>query len=70
MLRSAIEETTHHRKIGGNVMRFGTIACLYLLLGLVASAQDERPHARLSEAEFVSLVRSCAPGAPADSCEQ
>jgi len=48
-------------------MRFGTLGCFCLLLGSVTSAQAQRAHARLSEAEFVSLAGRCAPGAPADT---
>jgi type IV secretion system protein VirB1 len=67
MLQNAIKETTHHSKIDGNVLGFGMLRCLCLLLGLVTSAQAQRPHARLSEAEFVSLAGQCAPGAPPDT---
>jgi hypothetical protein len=67
MLRNAIEYVTHHSKIGENVVRFGTIGCFCLLLALVTSSQEQRPHTRLSEAEFLSLAGHCAPGAPADT---
>jgi type IV secretion system protein VirB1 len=59
--------TTHHSKTNSNVMGFGALRCLCLLLGLVTNAQAQLPHARLSEAEFVSLAGHCAPGAPADT---
>ena len=48
-------------------MRFGTLTCFSLLLGLVTNAQAQLTHARLSEGDFVSLARRCAPGAPADT---
>jgi type IV secretion system protein VirB1 len=48
-------------------MRFGTLGCICFLLGSITSAQAQRPHARLSVAEFVSLAGRCAPGAPADT---
>jgi type IV secretion system protein VirB1 len=48
-------------------MRFGSAGWFCLLLGLVTSAQAQRPYPRLSEAEFVSLAGRCAPGAPADT---
>ncbi len=48
-------------------MRFGTLTCLSLLLGFVTNAQAQLTHARLSDADFVSLARRCAPGAPADT---
>jgi type IV secretion system protein VirB1 len=67
MLRNAIESTVHHSKIGANVMRFGTLSYFCLLLGFVTNAQAQLTHARLSEGDFVSLARRCAPGAPADT---
>src|SRR5882762_4674414 len=67
MLRNAIESTVHHSKIGANVMRFGTLSYFCLLLGFVTNAQAQLTHARLSDADFVSLARRCAPGAPADT---
>jgi type IV secretion system protein VirB1 len=67
MPRIAIEHTTHHSQIGGNVTRFGTLCCFCLLLALRVCAQEQRPSARLSAAEFVSLAGRCAPGAPADT---
>jgi type IV secretion system protein VirB1 len=67
MLRIAIEHTTHHSQIGGDVTRFGTLCCLCLLLGLRVSAQEHRPVTRLSAPEFVSLAGRCAPTAPADT---
>jgi type IV secretion system protein VirB1 len=67
MSQNSINDTTHHSKTTSNVMGFGAFRCLCLLLGLVTSAQAQRPHARLSEAEFVSLAGHCAPGAPADT---
>jgi type IV secretion system protein VirB1 len=48
-------------------MRFGTLCCFYLIIGLLANAQTQRPQTRLSESEFVSLAGRCAPGAPADT---
>src|SRR5882724_4459795 len=67
MPQNTIKDTLHHPKIAANVMWFGTVRCLCLLLGLATSAQAQRPYARLSEAEFVSLAGRCAPGAPADT---
>src|SRR6266436_5809847 len=67
MLQNTIKDTTHHSKISGNVMGFGTVRCLCLVLGLVTSAEAQHLHARLSEPEFVSLAGRCAPGAPADT---
>jgi type IV secretion system protein VirB1 len=67
MLRNAIADTTHGSNIGRNVLRFGTLGCFCLLLGLATGAQVQRAHARLSDAEFVSLAGRCAPGAPADT---
>ena len=67
MLQNAIKDTTHHSKIDRSLMVFGTLRCLCLFLGLVTSAHAQRPHARLSEAEFVSLAGRCAPQAPADT---
>jgi len=49
------------------VIRFGTLGCFCLLLGFVTTGQDQRPYARISRAEFVSLAGRCAPGAPADT---
>jgi type IV secretion system protein VirB1 len=48
-------------------MRLGTLTCFFLLLGFVTNAQAQLTHARLSDADFVSLARRCAPGAPADT---
>jgi type IV secretion system protein VirB1 len=48
-------------------MRLGTLTCFSLLLGLVTNAQTLRTHAQLSDADFVSLARRCAAGAPADT---
>jgi type IV secretion system protein VirB1 len=48
-------------------MKLGAFCCLCLLFVLEASAQEQRPSARLSAAEFVSLAARCAPGAPADT---
>lgn len=67
MFQNAIKDTTHHSKISGNEMGFRTLRCLCLFLGLATSAQAQRPHSHLSEAEFVSLAERCAPGAPADT---
>ena len=67
MPRKACDHVTHHSKIRGNVTRFGTTGCFCLLLALLTSAQEQRPRARLSETEFVSLARRCAPGVPADT---
>jgi type IV secretion system protein VirB1 len=49
------------------MMRFGSVGCFCLLLGSLTSPHPQPAHARLSEAEFVSLARRCAPGAPADT---
>ena len=51
----------------GNAMRFGTLCCFCLMVGLVAHAQTQRPQTQLSESEFVSLAGRCAPGAPPDT---
>src|SRR5882762_2908234 len=59
--------STHQSQIGRNAMRFGTLCCLCLMVGSVANAQTQRPQKHLSESEFVSLARRCAPGAPADT---
>ncbi len=67
MLRIAIKHTTHHSQNGRNVIRFGTLCCFCLLLALRVGAQEQRPSARLSAAEFVSLAGRCAPGAPTDT---
>ena len=67
MLRNAIDDVTHHSKIRESVVRFGTIGCFCLLFALVTSSQEQRPHTRLSEAEFRSLAGRCAPGAPVDT---
>jgi type IV secretion system protein VirB1 len=67
MFRNTIHDVTHHSKISKSVMRFGTIGCFCLLLALVTSSQEQRPHTRLSEAEFRSLAGRCAPGAPSDT---
>ncbi len=48
-------------------MRFGTLGCICFLLGSITSAQAQRPHARLSDNEFVLLAGRCAPGAPTDT---
>ena len=48
-------------------MRFGTLTCFSLLLGLVTNAQTQRTHAQLSDSDFVSLAERCAAGAPADT---
>jgi type IV secretion system protein VirB1 len=59
--------TLHHPKTEENVMRFGTLSCLCLLLGFVTHAQAQRAYARLSDADFASLAGRCAAGAPADT---
>src|SRR5690242_13457950 len=58
---------THNSKIGGNMMRFATLSCFCFLLGFATNAQQQLSHARLSDADFVSLAGRCAPGAPADT---
>ncbi len=57
----------HQSQLGRNAIRFGTLCCSCLLLGLMANAQAQRPRARLSEVEFLSLAGHCAPEAPADT---
>ncbi len=57
----------HHPVTEENVMRFGTLSCLCLLLGFVTHAQAQRTYAQLSDADFVSLAGRCAAGAPADT---
>lgn len=48
-------------------MRFGTLSCFCLLLGLTTSAQAQRARTRLSDAQFLSLAGRCSPGTPADT---
>src|SRR5437879_6581485 len=67
MVRNAIEDTSHRSWTRENVMRLGTLGCFCLLLGSLTSAHAQPAHARLSEAEFLSLAGRCAPGAPADT---
>lgn len=67
MFRNAIDDTTHHSKARKTVTRVGTLGCFCVLLGSLTSAHSQPAHARLSEAEFLSLAGRCAPGAPADT---
>jgi type IV secretion system protein VirB1 len=67
MFRNAFEDTTRHSKVKGNAVRFGSLGCLCVLLGSLTSAHPQPPHARLSQAEFLSLAGRCAQGAPADT---
>ena len=49
------------------MLKLGIVGSLILLLGSATNAQAQRPHSRLSEAEFVALAARCAPGAPPDT---
>jgi hypothetical protein len=49
------------------MMRPKILFCFSLFLAVSAIAQEQHPHLRLSEAEFVSLAARCAPGAPPDT---
>jgi len=48
-------------------MRFGTLGVICLLFTLTTSAQSQRPHDRLSAAEFLLLAGRCAPAVPTDT---
>jgi type IV secretion system protein VirB1 len=48
-------------------MNLAILGCWSLILSLPSDAQQQRAGARLSEAEFVSLAATCAPGAPPDT---
>jgi type IV secretion system protein VirB1 len=48
-------------------MKLGALGLVYLLFGLLTSAQVQRPQTRLSDAEFVPLAERCAPGAPSET---
>jgi type IV secretion system protein VirB1 len=67
MFHNPIEDTTHHSKAKGNAVRFSSLGSFCLLLASLTNAQPQPPHARLSQAEFLSLAGRCAPGAPADT---
>jgi type IV secretion system protein VirB1 len=49
------------------MMRPKILFCFSLFLAVSAIAQEQHPHLRLSEAEFVSLAARCAPGTPPDT---
>src|SRR5258708_5303334 len=67
MLRNPIDNTIIIQRLGGNMMRFATLSCFCFLIGFATNAQEQLTHARLSDADFVSLAGRCAPGAPADT---
>lgn len=48
-------------------MKLRILACVCFLCSLPTPAQEHHESSRLSVAEFVSLARRCAPGAPADT---